>query len=304
LIEQIKAARDPHLLVAVDQEGGRVQRFREGFTRLPPAAWFGALYKADAKQARKACEQTAWLAASELRAVGVDFNFAPVLDLQSSISEVIGDRAFAEEPRQVADLAQAWMRGSHAAGMPVVGKHFPGHGRVRADSHRELPVDERAFNELLMEDLLPFERMVEQGMEAMMPAHVVYRKVDARPAGFSPYWLKDILRRRLGFQGVIFSDDLSMEAACVGGGYAERAQAALAAGCDMVLACNNRSGALQVIDALADYHDPAAQLRRLRMHGKPALTRRAMHLDPRWREALKTLTDFAEGGALSLKLDG
>jgi beta-N-acetylhexosaminidase len=301
LTGQIKSVREPRLLIAVDQEGGRVQRFREGFTRLPPAAWLGERHRVDAKQARWLCEQIAWLAASELRAVGVDFNFAPVLDLRCEISEVIGDRAFAEQPWRVAELGQAWMRGSHAAGMAVVGKHFPGHGMVRADSHRELPVDDRALAELLMEDLLPFERLIGLGLEAMMPAHVLYPSVDNQPAGFSRRWLKDILRTRLGFQGVIFSDDLSMEAASVGGGYGERAQAALAAGCDMVLACNNRHGALEVLRALEGFEDPAAHLRMLRMYGKQPLTREQLHLHPRWREALGALADFDEGNSPMLE---
>jgi beta-N-acetylhexosaminidase len=300
LTGEIHRLRDPHLLIAVDQEGGRVQRFRDGFTRLPPAAWYGRRYQVRPAEARRLCELAGWLMAAELRCVGVDFSFAPVLDLDLQVSQVIGDRAFADRPQVVAELAQSWMRGSHVAGMPAVGKHFPGHGAVRADSHLELPTDERPLAELLMEDLVPFERLIRAGLEAVMPAHILYPQVDDRQAGFSTRWLRDILRNRLGFQGVIFSDDLSMGAAQVAGGYDERARAALAAGCDMVLACNNRLGALAVAEALADYEDPAAHLRMVRMHGRHELTWDALHLDPRWHEAVAALAPREQEGDLPL----
>lgn len=303
LTTAIRDLREPHLLIAVDQEGGRVQRFREDFTRLPPAAWFGEQYRKNAAQARELCELAGWLMAAELRSVGVDFSFAPVLDVDVGLSNVIGDRAFAQKPLPVADLAQAWMRGVHSAGMAVVGKHFPGHGKIQADSHLELPVDQRRLEDLEMEDLIPFERLINGGMEAIMPAHVVYPRIDARPAGFSPFWLKEVLRRRLGFQGVIFSDDLSMEAATAGGGYGERALAALAAGCDMVLACNNRPGALQVLDALQGYEDPVGHLRMLRMHCRGSLSRQEVHEDPRWPRAVQALPDTTMGENLSLPLE-
>lgn len=302
LTADIHSVRDPHLLVAVDQEGGRVQRFQEGFTRLPPAEKFGALYRDNPKRARQLCEQAGWLMAAELLAAGVDFSFAPVLDVDTGISQVIGDRAFGSRATQVADLAGAWMRGTHAAGMAAVGKHFPGHGGVRADSHLEMPVDSRPLAELEMDDLVPFERLIAAGLEALMPAHVLYSRVDARPAGFSPIWLKDILRRRLGFQGVVFSDDLSMGAAQIAGGYPERARAALEAGCDMVLACNNRAGAVQVLDALNDFDDPAGHLRMLRMHGRGQTRRREMHLDPRWRDTVNALAELTEEDSLLLDL--
>jgi len=289
LTGEIHRVRDSHLLIAVDQEGGRVQRFRHGFTRLPPAAWYGRQYRERSAEACRLCELGGWLMAAELRCVGVDFSFAPVLDLDLGVSEVIGDRAFADRPQVVAELAQAWMRGVHAAGMPAVGKHFPDHGGVCADSHIELPTDNRPLAELLMEDLIPFQRLIDAGLEAIMPAHVLYSRVDDRPAGFSAHWLRDILRDRLGFQGVIFSDDLSMGAAQVAGGYGERARVALAAGCDMVLACNNPVGALEVAEALADYEDPAAHLRLSQMHARPALNWEALHRDPRWHEAVATL---------------
>lgn len=302
LITDIHAARTPPLLVAVDQEGGRVQRFREGFTRLPPAAWFGELNRHNSKKARAITQRIGWLMAAELRAVGVDFSFAPVLDLGLGLSSVIGDRAFAEKPLVVAELAHAWMMGVHEAGMAAVGKHYPGHGGVTEDSHCELPVDRRPMGDLLMEDLVPFQRMIDYGLEAIMPAHVIYEQVDQELAGFSGYWLQDVLRGQLGFQGVIFSDDLTMAAAEQAGSYADRAHAALQAGCDMVLVCNNPIGAAEVLESLIDYSDPAAQMRLVRMHGRKALTREALHLDPRWTEALEITARYDETPSLNLDL--
>jgi beta-N-acetylhexosaminidase len=241
--------------------------------------------------------------AAELLCCGVDFSFAPVLDLGAGISQVIGDRAFASHPETVAKLAHAWMQGVHGAGMAAVGKHFPGHGGVAADSHHALPVDSRRFEDLEMEDLRPFERMIHYGMEAIMPAHVIYERVDRQPAGFSSIWLQEVLRRRLGFQGVIFSDDLSMTAAAEAGGYAQRAKAALAAGCDMVLVCNHRSGAVKVLDALADYNDPAAHVRLIRMHGRGQLTRQRLHLDPRWSQAVEALATLVHDLTFDLNLE-
>lgn len=289
LCNEIHTCRTPHLLIAVDQEGGRVQRFKQGFTELPPAAWYGEQFKLRPAKGLKLAELAGWLMAAELLTCGVDFSFAPVLDLGGGPSQVIGDRAFGDNPDSVAKLAHAWMRGVHGAGMAMVGKHFPGHGGVEADSHFDLPVDGRRYEDLQMEDLRPFERMIREGIEAIMPAHVIYPKMDRQLAGFSRFWLKDVLRGRLGFQGVIFSDDLSMAAAENAGNHAERAHAALQAGCDMVLVCNNRAAALDVLTALIDYNDPASHVRLVRMHGRRQISRQELHQDPRWTQAVEEL---------------
>ena len=298
----IHALRDPHLLVAVDQEGGRVQRFREGFTRLPPAGRFGSLSRAHPASARRAAKAVGWLMAAELRSVGLDFSFAPVLDLNRGLSRVIGDRAFDGDPYLVADLATAWVEGVHDAGMAAVGKHFPGHGGVSADSHKELPTDRRSFEDIEKDDLVPFERLIHRGLEAVMPAHLVYPRVDPNPAGFSRFWLRRILRERLGFQGVIFSDDLNMAAAAAGGSYAERARSALEAGCDLALVCNNRPAALKVIESLRDHDDPTVHLRCLRMHGRGGQERARLHLDPRWKQALRAVVQLEGSDEPSLDL--
>jgi beta-N-acetylhexosaminidase len=302
LISEIHGLREPPLLVAVDQEGGRVQRFREGFSRLPPAAWFGELNQQSSKKAKSIAQRIGWLMAAELRSVGVDFSFAPVLDLGFGKSSVIGDRAFDRKPLVVAELAHAWMMGVHEAGMAAVGKHFPGHGWVSGDSHCELPIDHRRLGDIMMEDLLPFQRMIDYGMEAIMPAHVIYDHIDPKLAGFSKYWLQDVLRKQLDFQGVIFSDDLTMAAAEEAGGYAQRAQAALEAGCDMVLVCNNSVGASEVLEALEDYNNPAAQMRLIRMHGRKAQRRDVLHMDPRWRESVELIAMYEESPSLNLDL--
>ncbi|MEJ2620911.1 MAG: beta-N-acetylhexosaminidase [Candidatus Thiodiazotropha sp.] len=303
LCKAIHDLRTPQLLIAVDHEGGRVQRFRQGFSELPPAAWYGQHYRKHPEQGLKLTELGGWLMASELRACGVDFSFAPVLDLNMGISEVIGDRAFSNNPDEVARLAHAWMRGCHEAGMAVVGKHFPGHGGVAADSHLALPIDQRRFEDLKMEDLRPFESMIEAGMEAIMPAHVIYQHVDQHLAGFSGFWLKQVLRQQLGFQGVIFSDDLDMAAASEAGDYADRAVSAIEAGCDMVLVCNNRSAAIQVLSRLASYNDPAAHVRLVRMHGRKQRSLQQIHLDSRWKLAVNQLSIIPQESPLNLELD-
>jgi beta-N-acetylhexosaminidase len=280
LTASIRAVREPPLLIAVDQEGGRVQRFREGFTRLPPPAHFGQLYAHTPPAALAQCETAGWVMAAELRAVGVDFSFAPVLDVERGISQVIGDRGFAATPAAVSALATAWMRGARRAGMISVGKHFPGHGGVAADSHLALPSDDRPLLALQQFDLVPFQHLIAHGLEAVMPAHVVYPQIDALPAGFSSIWLREILRNQLNFKGVIFSDDLDMAAASAGGDYVERAQAAAAAGCDLLLICNNRPAAAQIVAAFDaptvaprqhDLYGQAGALNWAQLHAHPLL---------------------------------
>ncbi len=268
LTTDIHASRSPPLIIAVDHEGGRVQRFREGFTRLPPMRELGLVWDQDRRKAVAQAQALGFVLAAELRVHGVDLSFAPVLDVDYGNSSVIGDRAFHARPEAIAELAISVMHGLREGGMAAVGKHFPGHGHVRADSHHEVPVDERPLADIESEDLVPFRRLIDAGMGSIMPAHVIYPAVDAAPAGFSPVWLKRILRGELGFDGVIFSDDLSMEGASVAGGVVVRGMAALRAGCDMVLVCNNPASADELLEGL-DYAMPAVGLARLaRIHGR------------------------------------
>ncbi|MCE9551658.1 MAG: beta-N-acetylhexosaminidase [Betaproteobacteria bacterium] len=238
LTASIHALRTPPLLIAVDHEGGRVQRFINGFTRIPAMRELGHIWDENPRRAKHLAQQVGYVLAAELRACGVDFSFTPVLDIDFGISKVIGDRAFHSEPQAIAELAHSLLLGLKQGGMSTVGKHFPGHGNVHADSHLEIPIDERSYIDIELCDLIPFRQMVNYGLTAVMPAHVIYPKVDKHPAGFSKIWLKDILRWELGFNGCIFSDDLCMEGATVAGGILQRAEAALQAGCDMVLVCN------------------------------------------------------------------
>ena len=268
LTTAIHALREPRLVIAVDQEGGRVQRFRHGFSALPALARLGECYVHDAPAALAGAADCAWLMASELRAVGVDFSFAPVLDLRSTRSAVIGDRALHADPHVVARLAQVYIAALHRAGMAAVGKHFPGHGGVAADSHHELPVDERDFADLEHLDLVPFRAAVAAGIEGIMTAHVWYPQVDKQVAGYSSYWIKEVLRRDMGFSGAVFSDDLSMAGADLGASYSARAGLALAAGCDVLLICNHRAGVIEVLDMLPIEPYPQTQVRLMRMHGR------------------------------------
>jgi beta-N-acetylhexosaminidase len=268
LTAEIHALRSPPLIIAVDHEGGRVQRFREGFTRLPPMRELGLVWDRDHRKALALAQALGLVLASELRVHGVDLSFTPVLDVDYGNSSVIGDRAFHARPEAIAELAIGVMHGLREGGMAAVGKHFPGHGHVRADSHHEVPVDGRPLADIESEDLVPFRRLIDAGMGGIMPAHVIYPEVDAAPAGFSAIWLKRILRGELGFDGVIFSDDLSMEGASVAGGVVARGTAALRAGCDMILVCNNPQSADELLEGL-DYTMPAVGLARFaRIHGR------------------------------------
>lgn len=279
LAAELKRLR-PELLLAVDQEGGRVQRLREGFTPLPPMAELGELYQNHPLLALASAQWLGALMAAEVRQVGLDFSFAPVLDIAYGQSQVIGDRAFAADPDQVIALAGAFIEGMQSLGMAATGKHFPGHGYVAGDSHLELPVDERALDEIERSCLRPFQALASR-LQGIMPAHVVYTQVDDQPAGFSRYWL-DLLRQSLGFTGTIFSDDLGMAGAAMAGDFAARADQALAAGCDMVLVCNDPAGAEQVLTHLRQQHDGQRTLSSL----SALLGREEIHVDE-WLKGAK-----------------
>ncbi|WP_020167996.1 MULTISPECIES: beta-N-acetylhexosaminidase [Methylotenera] len=267
LTASIHAVRQPPLLIAVDHEGGRVQRFRGGFTKIPPMREFGKIWDKNPKKARELAIETGWILAAELRAHGIDFSFTPVLDMDYGDSLVIGDRAFHQDATAINELAFSLMQGLKKGGMSAVGKHFPGHGFVVADSHVSIPIDERSFDEIAANDMQPFKQMIDEGLAAIMPAHVIYPKVDDKPAGFSSKWLQKVLRERLGFNGVIFSDDLSMEGASVGGDVTTRSLAALNAGCDMVLLCNRPDLADELLEKLEWKMSALSILRLARMHG-------------------------------------
>lgn len=290
LVETVREASPQPLLVAVDHEGGRVQRFREEFTPLPAIGRLGGQYDDDPLAAKQQAERLGWLMAAEVRAMDIDFSFAPVLDLDYGVSEVIGDRSFHRQPAIVSELASAYITGMRQAGMAATGKHFPGHGWVKADSHLAIPRDDRDRAAIMREDIVPFTQLFAQGLEAVMPAHVIYEQVDEHPAGFSTVWLQTILRKQLHFDGVIFSDDLTMEAATVAGGFSARAEAALAAGCDMVLVCNHRAGAIEVLEQVNFGERMASQTRLERMRGRPFMNRSALLDEAVWRDVAEQAT--------------
>ncbi|BBA37215.1 beta-hexosaminidase [Methylocaldum marinum] len=298
LVREIRALR-PQILIAVDHEGGRVQRFREGFTRLPPASRYGEAGDGQPNFSEAAAETAGWLMAAELRAIDIDFSFAPVLDVDSGISEIIGDRAFSRDPFEAAKLALAFAKGMRRAGMAAVGKHFPGHGGVAADSHHELPVDRRPFDEIESRDLLPFRTFIEFGPEGIMPAHVVYAEIDERPAGFSPFWIQEVLRRRLGFEGTVFSDDLSMAGAAFAGNPVDRARLALEAGCDMILVCNMPDAAEEVLESLANHSDAKRDSRLQRMRGRYPTDRQTLMASEDWRHAAELIASINEQQGLA-----
>ncbi|MDJ0833511.1 MAG: beta-N-acetylhexosaminidase [Gammaproteobacteria bacterium] len=291
LVQEIHALRNPRLIVAVDQEGGRVQRFREGFQTLPPMAALGDLFDSDQQAAIQMSETVGWIMAAELLHYGIDLSFAPVLDLGHKISTVIGDRAFHTRPEIIVRLANALIRGMNQAGMEAVGKHFPGHGSVEGDSHHVMPFDRRSRDTIMAHDLVPFRQVIQTHLAGIMMAHVIYEQVDERPAGYSDYWIEQVLRQQLGFEGAVFSDDLSMSGAESVGGYPQRAQASLKAGCDMLLVCNNPAGADEVLDSLQDYNNPVSQLRLVRMHGHPRDKKR-LFKTPRWQQSVAKLHEF------------
>ena len=283
LTAAIREVRTPHLLIAVDQEGGRVQRFRDGFTRLPPVRLLGRIYDQDPRDALGFAQSVGWLMASELRAVGVDFSFAPCVDLDYGVSEIIGDRAFHSDPDAVAALAVATLSGMREGGMAATAKHFPGHGAVVVDSHVALPLDRREFVDL-EPDIRPYRPLIDNNLAGVMAAHVVFPAVDALPASLSRRWISGILRAELGFHGCVFTDDLSMAGAAAFGDVVARAELALAAGCDVLPICNDRHSVELVLGRLAsDAGSAASQARLVRMRARgeaPADLRTSRH----WQE--------------------
>lgn len=289
LCADIRAAAANPLLLAVDHEGGRVQRFRQGFSEIPAMADIARCLPA-AEQST-AARELGWLMATEVIAAGIDISFAPVLDI-NGCSEVIGDRAFADNAAQLTPLASAFIEGMHEAGMAATGKHFPGHGSVIADSHIAIPVDERPLSAIKETDLPPFLELAHK-VEGMMPAHVIYSAVDPQPAGFSEYWLQQVLRQQLGYDGMIFSDDLSMHGATVVGDMRARAEAALQAGCDMILVCNDRAAALELLQHSLPATEPLAaqRLQRMRYEG-PVVEGDRLLDNHRWQQAQQWLAKF------------
>lgn len=294
LAAEVHALRDPPLLVTIDQEGGRVQRLREGVTRLPPMAELGRRWEADRDAALALATDTGWLLAAELLVLGVDVSFAPVVDLGGR-SRVIGDRAFHRRPQAVAELALAFQRGMNEAGMHSVGKHFPGHGGVRGDTHVERPVDRRRYADIAQADIEPFRRLIDNGLAAIMMSHVVYADVSEQPASLSRRWVHDVLRRALHFEGAIVADDLSMDAAGTRDTPGARVRAALAAGCDLAPVCNNRRIVESILGEAADLTPaPASALRSMRLLPDRRPARDELASSPRrdaTRRALKRLAE-------------
>jgi beta-N-acetylhexosaminidase len=304
LVADIHAARTPPLIVAVDHEGGRVQRFRSGFSLIPAARRIGHQFDVDARAGLTLARQLGWLMAAELRAHGVDISFAPCVDLDLGVSEVIGERAFHAQPEAVGQLAVAWMLGMREAGMAATAKHFPGHGAVVADSHLTLPVDRRALADLAP-DLAPYRRLVANGLTAVMVAHVLFPAVDSAPASLSARWIRDVLRGDLGFQGVVFADDLSMGgAAAAYGDVIARARQALSAGCDMLPVCNNRASVIDLLDHLGAEPEPASRLRLVRLHGRAAPGRSELEASPAWAAARAALASIEAAPSLTLEARG
>ena len=306
LTAEIRALRTPRLLVAADHEGGRVQRFREEFTLLPPMHRLGREYDMNSDRGRELARDAGWLLGAELRALGVDLAFAPVVDLEYGVSEVIGDRAFHADADAVSALAGALMAGMREAGMSATAKHFPGHGAVVADSHVALPVDRRAYEDLSA-DLTPYRRLIANGLPSVMMAHVVFPAIDARPASLSRSWITGVLRGELDFQGAVFTDDLSMAGAAAFGDVVERAGLAIEAGCDMLVVCNSRPSVELLLERLEARPGPVSALRVARLHGhgpEPGVAARdLLRASARWRGVHAKLAR-ARDERPELQLDG
>lgn len=300
LVSAIRAVRSPPLLIAVDHEGGRVQRFREGFSAIPPMRQLGRQYDSDPEAALSLAKSAGWLIASELRAMDIDLSFAPCVDIDWGVSEIIGDRAFHKTPDVVADLAGSFALGLRSAGMVAIGKHFPGHGAVVADSHKKLPIDRRSYGDLL-DDMQPYDRMIrKRQLAGVMLAHVVYAELDPAPAGFSTYWIQNQLRSRLRFDGAVFCDDLSMQATERFGSMPARAKLALEAGCDMVLVCNDRPAASTTVAALREYSNPLSLVRLARLHGTGQVMRETLLASEEWHVATDRLHHWLDRPELKL----
>ena len=300
LVAEVRAIRSPSPIVAVDHEGGRVQRFRDGFSAIPPMRTIGRQFNRDPEASLALARQAGWLIGSELRAVGIDLSFTPCVDLDWGVSEIIGDRSFHARPEAVADLAAEFSRGMRSAGMAAVAKHFPGHGAVVADSHEKLPVDRREYGHLL-DDMRPYDKLISSGLVAgVMMAHIVYREMDPLPAGFAPYWIQNELRSRLGFDGAVLSDDLSMKATREYGSMPDRARLALEAGCDMVLVCNDRAAAQSTVKALRDYSNPLSLVRLARLHGTGHVMRETLLASDEWHQANSALSASQDRPQLEL----
>jgi beta-N-acetylhexosaminidase len=304
LVQAVHAVRTPPLIVAVDQEGGRVQRFREGFSPVPSARRIGHEFDLDARAALALARAVGWLMAAELRAHGVDISFAPCVDLDYGVSEVIGERSFHASADAVAQLAGAWMHGMREAGMAATAKHFPGHGAVVADSHLSLPIDRRPLVDLTR-DLAPYRRLIANGLPAVMVAHILFPAVDPDPSSLSGLWIRDVLRGELRFQGVVFADDLSMKGAAAYGDIVTRARQALAAGCDMLPVCNHRPSVIELLDQLDCEPQPASSLRLVRLHGRAgAPSHAALKARPEWAHARELLARMSAAPTLTLDAGG
>jgi len=292
LNNQIRKAAGDNILIAVDHEGGRVQRFREGFSLIPAMGSLLEKTQQDFNKAKELAEHCGYVMATEVQACNIDISFAPVLDV-NGISEVIGDRAFDSKPEPVIHLANAFIDGMHLAGMKATGKHFPGHGSVKADSHIAIPIDYRSKSDIESLDILPFKHLIKANkIDALMPAHIIFPEIDSESVGFSSYWLQDILRKQLGFNGVIFSDDLSMEGASCVGGYVERAEAAQQAGCDMLLLCNNRDGCISVIDNANINLDKVSNQRIERLLKNTQTSFSQLGQNIKWQESLRFIKQY------------
>lgn len=299
LVAEIHEIKAPRLLVAIDQEGGRVQRLREGFTAFPPLRNLGHAFDRDASNAARLSHFFAQQLAYELREIGIDLSFAPVVDIDYGLSAVIGDRAFHRDIDALSRLAISFQSGLREGGMESVAKHFPGHGGVKADTHTEVSIDTRSEAEIWNADIVPFQRLIANDLAGVMSSHVIYQSVDSKPASLSPIWLKKILRQQLSFQGVIFSDDLSMQGALAQGSIELRLEQALEAGSDMLLICNRPQDVPSALDYLNDYNVPASQLRLARYHGRTAkpLTEEAQLVLNTW------IDDLGKNESLSLNLE-